>query len=135
MRQKKWVQIVSSCLATLMLAGCSTATYLTPAANNMGVEHLTAASLKQKNVSYEVKGLVHCERWSSTMYWKQRPDLMTQAMDEFNGHAAMMGADAVVDVQTKAENHYQFAVVVFFMPFIFGHEEAHVSGTAIKLNR
>lgn len=122
------------CLAAALLGGCSTMMYRTPAANDAGVEHLTAASLRQKHTSYEVKGLVHCERWSCSLYWQSRPELLGQVMDEFNGQVALLGANAVVDVQTKVENHYQFAAVIFSIPVVFGHEEVHVSGTAIKLS-
>lgn len=134
MRKSKSASIVLSGLAALLLGGCST-TYVMQVPESQRLEHLTAASLKQKNKNYEVLGLVHCERWNGAMYWQSRPEMMRLALDDLNAEASMMGANAVVDVQTKAENHYQFAIVLFFFPFVFGHEEAHVSGTAVKVIR
>jgi uncharacterized protein YbjQ (UPF0145 family) len=59
--------------------------------------------------------------------------MMRLALDDLNSEASVMGANAIVDVQTKAENHYQFGIIVFIVPFLFGHEEVHVSGTAVKV--
>lgn len=131
MKKNRMTQLGVLVIAAMLLGGCST-TYVVNSPSNPRLEHLTAASLKQKGQNYEVLGLVHCENWAGSMYWGSDTARMRQALEELNSQATIMGANAVVDVQTKAENHYQFAVIVFFMPFVFNHDEAHVSGTAVK---
>jgi hypothetical protein len=134
MKKIRIAELGALVISALVLGGCST-TYIVNSPSSPRLEHLTSASLKQKGQQYEVLGLVHCENWAGSMYWGSDTARMRQTLEELNSQATIMGADAVVDVQTKAENHYQFAVVVFFMPFIFNHDETHVSGTAVKYVR
>ncbi len=132
MKMTIFKKCVTASLAILMLGGCST-NYMVPVANSPSrIEHLTAASLKQKKRPYEVIGPVHCEKWKVVMYWMTETDMMRQTFFDFESEAARVQADAVVDVTSSAENHYQFALVILFVPFIYCHEETHVSGTAIK---
>lgn len=131
MRKTNFTKSIATCLSVLLLGGCST-NYMVPVTSNSRVEHLTSASLKQKNKKYEVIGPVHCEKWKGVMYWNSQSEMMRQAFFDFEREAVSVNADAVVDVRTSAENHYQFAIVLLFVPFVFCHEETHVSGTAIK---
>ena len=97
-----------------------------------GLEYHTAASLKHSGRNYEVVGQVHSESWNVSMYWKSNENSYRRAVDNLSKSARKLNADAVVDVTTKVENHYEMAIIVFFFPFVFNHEEAHASGTAIR---
>ncbi len=78
---------------------------------------------------FEELGLVHAEVWGPSLYWTYTTAELQRAVSvalvrEANRH----GADAVVDIEVRVESHYSGILSIF----IFGWEECHATGTAIK---
>jgi hypothetical protein len=81
---------------------------------------------------FEELGLVHAESWGMTIYWKiSGASLQHAAAVALVAEATKRGADAVVDVETRVENHYSLLLPVP-LPVMFGWEECHATGTAIR---
>jgi len=116
---------------TLLVTGCSSTSQVT-GLGTVGIAHHTAASLKHSGRNYMIVGLVHAQDWQPTMYWATREQGPQRAVSLLEREAKRLGADAVVDVRTKSENHYQFAIVLILVPFVFCHEEWYASATAVK---
>jgi uncharacterized protein YbjQ (UPF0145 family) len=78
---------------------------------------------------FEELGLVHAEVWGATFYWTQSSaDLQKAVGVALMAEASRHGADAVVDIDVRVENHYSGVISLF----IFGWEECHATGTAIR---
>jgi uncharacterized protein YbjQ (UPF0145 family) len=78
---------------------------------------------------FEELGLVHAEVWGPSLYWTYTTaQLQSAAGVALRREAAKHGADAVVDIEVSVESHYSGILSVF----IFGWEECHATGTAIK---
>jgi uncharacterized protein YbjQ (UPF0145 family) len=81
---------------------------------------------------FEELGLVHAESWGLTIYWKMSgASLQHAAGVALVAEATRRGADAVIDVETRVENHYSLLLPVP-LPVMFGWEECHATGTAIR---
>ena len=81
---------------------------------------------------YEELGLVHAETWGPTLYWRaSAADLRDTVNKALVAEAQKQGADAIVDVEVRVENHYSFFAILF----ILGWEECHATGTAIKFTK
>ena len=78
---------------------------------------------------YEELGLVHAETWGPTVYWRYSAASLKRAVTKaLVAEAKKRGADAVIDVDVRVENHYCGILSIV----IFGWEECHATGTAIK---
>jgi uncharacterized protein YbjQ (UPF0145 family) len=81
---------------------------------------------------FEELGLVHAETWGPTLYWRtSAADLRDTVNKALVAEAEKQGADAIVDVEVRVENHYSFVLSLF----IFGWEECHATGTAIRYTK
>lgn len=80
---------------------------------------------------YEELGLVHAEHWGMTLWWQSSSaDLRKAVTEALVREAEKHDADAIVDVDVRVENHYSTGLPVLLL--IFGYEECHATGTAIK---
>ena len=78
---------------------------------------------------FEEVGLVHAEVWGPSLYWTYTTaDLQRAAGVALKTEATRRGADAVVDIEVSVESHYSGILSIL----IFGWEECHATGTAIK---
>jgi uncharacterized protein YbjQ (UPF0145 family) len=78
---------------------------------------------------YKELGLVHAEVWGPTLYWRTSAADLSRAVNKaLVKEAKKHGADAIVDIEVRVENHY--SGIIFIL--IFGWEECHATGTAIK---
>jgi uncharacterized protein YbjQ (UPF0145 family) len=82
---------------------------------------------------YEEIGLVHAETWGGTIYWRlSAASLQKAAAEALIKEARKHGADAIVDIDVRVENHYSGIIPIALLTFIYGWEECHATGTAIK---
>jgi uncharacterized protein YbjQ (UPF0145 family) len=78
---------------------------------------------------FEELGLVHAEVWGATLYWSESTaDMQSAVSIALMREARKHGADAVVDIDVRVENHYSLLLSVF----IVGWEECHATATAIR---
>jgi len=81
---------------------------------------------------YEELGLVHAETWGPTVYWRYSATSLKRTVTKaLTAEAKKRGADAVIDVDVRVENHYSVILSIV----IFGWEECHATGTAIKYKK
>ncbi len=115
-------------LTLLMLTGC----YL-PHKARLGETIITHRRLLER--PYEELGLVHAETWGPTVYWRASAASLRKAVAQaLVAEAKKHGADAVIDVDVRVENHYS-GVCPVPVPFVFGWEECHATGTAIRFTK
>jgi len=109
----------------MLLGGC----YLPHKASLYGESIITHRKLVDR--PYEELGLVHAEHWGPTLWWRlSAADLRKAVTEALVEEAKRNGADAVVDVDVRVENHYSTGLPTLFL--IFGYEECHATGTAIR---
>jgi uncharacterized protein YbjQ (UPF0145 family) len=72
---------------------------------------------------------VHAEYWGPSLYWRAFPTNLRKAVTAaLVKEAKRHEADAVIDLEVRVESHYSALLLLF----IFGWEECHATGTAIK---
>lgn len=112
-------------ITAVLLVGC----YL-PHQARLGESIVTHRLLVKR--PFEEIGLVHAEVWGPTIYWQvSSADLRKAVRVVLIKEAKKRGADAVIDVDVRIENHYSLLIPVP-VPFIAGYEECHATGTAIR---
>ncbi len=121
-------RVLKTLLVLALVAGC----YL-PHQVRLGESIITHRSLLDG--PFEELGLVHAETWGPAIYWRYSTASLQKAVREaLVAEARRQGADAVIDVDVRVENHYS-GIIPVPVPFIFGWEECHATGTAIRFTR
>jgi len=122
-------RLLTALLALVLLTGC----YLPHHARLEEGSIITHRRLVDR--PFEELGIVHAETWGPTIYWRtSAADLRDAVAVALVKEAKKHGADAIIDVDVRVENHYSF-LLPLPLPIIFGYEECHATGTAIRFTK